>query len=105
MFWVFCIIYYERLGKNPKTETQKRLIMNLGMRNGKMVGTTELNERMNGATVLARLTKWGMEAFKFVNETQANNARDRWRHSVLSETLNFDVIRGSRVWFVRVTTK
>ena len=79
--------------------------MNLGMRNGNMVGTTELNERMNGATVLARLTKWGMEAFKFVNETQAVRARDRWRHSVLNETLSFDIIRGSRVWFVRVSAR
>ena len=79
--------------------------MNLGMRNGKMVGTTELNERMNGATVLARLTKWGMEAFKFANETQAVRARDRWRHSVLNETLSFDIIRGSRVWFVRVSAR
>ncbi len=79
--------------------------MMLGKRNGKMVGTTELNERMNGATVLARLTKWGMEAFKFVNETQAVRARDMWRHSVLNETLSFDIIRGSRVWFVRVSVK
>ena len=79
--------------------------MKLGMRNGKMVGTTELNERMNGATVLARLTKWGMEAFKFVNETAAMRARDRWRHSVMNETLSFDVIRGSRVWFVRVSER
>ena len=79
--------------------------MNLVKRNVKMVGTTELNERMNGATVLARLTKWGMEAFKFVNETQAVNARDRWRHSVMNETLNFDIIHGSRVWYVRVSTR
>ena len=68
--------------------------MNLGMRNGKMVGTTELNERMNGAT-----------AFTYANETQAMRARDRWRHSVMNETLNFDVIRGSRVWFVRVSER
>ena len=79
--------------------------MMLGKRNGKMVGTTELNERAGGATVLARLTNWGMEAFKFVNETQAVRARDRWRHSVLNETLSFDIIRGSRVWFVRVNAK
>ena len=91
--------------EEPKSETLKRLIMNLGKRNGKMVGTTELNERMNGATVLARLTTWGMEAFKFVNETQAVKARDMWRHSVLNETLSFDIIRGSRVWFVRVSTR
>ena len=102
MFFNFCIIYYERLGKNPKTETPKRLIMNLGMRNGKMVGTTELNERMNGVTVLAGLRESGMCAFTYVNETQAMRARDRWRHSVLNETLRFDVIRGSRVWYVRV---
>ena len=79
--------------------------MMLGKRNGKMVGTTELNERAGGATVLARLTKWGMEAFKFVKETQAIRARDRWRHSVFNETLSFDIIRGSRVWFVRVSAK
>jgi len=79
--------------------------MNLGMRNGKMVGTTELNERMNGATVLARLTGYGMSAFTYANETQAMRARDRWRHSVMNETLSFDVIRGSRVWFVRVSER
>ena len=79
--------------------------MNLGMRNGKMVGTVTLNDRGNNATVLARLTKWGMESFKFVNETQAVKARDRWRHSVLNETLNFDIIRPGRCFFVRVTTK
>jgi len=79
--------------------------MNLGMRNGKMVGTVTLNDRGNNSTVLARLTKWGMESFKFVNETQAVKARDRWRHSVLNETLNFDIIRPGRCFFVRVTTK
>ena len=79
--------------------------MMLGKRNGKMVGTVNLNESAGGATVLARLTKWGMEAFKFVNETQAVNARDRWRHSILNESLSFDIIRGSRVWFVRVRAK
>ena len=79
--------------------------MKLGMRNGKMVGTVNLNDRGNNSTVLARLTKWGMESFKFVNETQAVRARDRWRHSVLNETLSFDIIRGSRVWFVRVNAK
>ena len=79
--------------------------MNLGMRNGKMVGTVTLNDRGNNSTVLARLTKWGMESFKFVNETQAVKARDRWRHSVLNETLNFDLIKPGRCWFVRVTTK
>ena len=79
--------------------------MNLGMRNGKMVGTVTLNDRGNNSTVLARLTKWGMESFKFVNETQAVEARDRWRHSVLNETLNFDIIRPGRCFFVRVTTK
>ena len=91
--------------EEPKPITPKRLIMNLGMRNGKMVGTTELNERMNGATVLARLEKYGMTAFTYANETSANNARDRWRHSVMNETLSFDVIRGSRVWFVRVNER
>ena len=79
--------------------------MNLGMRNGKMVGTVTLNDKGNNSTVLARLTKWGMESFKFVNETQAVKARDRWRHSVLNETLNFDIIRPGRCFFVRVTTK
>lgn len=79
--------------------------MNLGMRNGKMVGTVTLNDRGNNSTVLARLTKWGMESFKFVNEIQAVKARDRWRHSVLNETLNFDIIRPGRCFFVRVTTK
>ncbi len=79
--------------------------MNLGMRNGKMVGTVTLNDRGNNSTVLARVTKWGMESFKFVNETQAVKARDRWRHSVLNETLNFDLIKPGRCWFVRVTTK
>ena len=79
--------------------------MNLGMRNGKMVGTVTLNDRGNNSTVLARLTKWGMESFKFVKETQAVKARDRWRHSVLNETLNFDIIRPGRCFFVRVTTK
>ena len=79
--------------------------MNLGMRNGKMVGTVTLNDRGNNSTVLARLTKWGMESFKFVNETQAVKARDRWRHSVLNDTLNFDIIRPGRCFFVRVTTK
>jgi hypothetical protein len=79
--------------------------MNLGMRNGKMVGTVTLNDRGNNSTVLARLTKWGMESFKFVNETQAVKARDRWRHSVLNETLNFDIIHPGRCFFVRVTTK
>ena len=79
--------------------------MNLGMRNGKMVGTTELNERMNGPTVLARQTEYGMSAFTYANETQAMRARDRWRHSVMNETLSFDVIRGSRVWFVRVSER
>ena len=79
--------------------------MMLGKRNGKMVGTVNLNDRGNNSTVLARLTKWGMESFKFVNETQAVRARDRWRHSVLNETLSFDIIRGSRVWFVRVNAK
>jgi len=102
---VFLYNNNERLGKNPKTETPKRLIMNLGMRNGKMVGTTELNERMNGATVLARLTEYGMSAFTYANETSAMRARDRWRHSVMNETLSFDVIRGSRVWFVRVSER
>ena len=79
--------------------------MNLGVRNGKMVGTVTLNDKGNNSTVLARLTKWGMESFKFVNETQAVKARDRWRHSVLNETLNFDIIRPGRCFFVRVTTK
>ena len=79
--------------------------MNLGMRNGKMVGTVNLNDRGSNSTVLARLTKWGMESFKYVNETQAVKARDRWRHSVLNETLNFDLIKPGRCWFVRVTTK
>ena len=79
--------------------------MNLGMRNGKMVGTVTLNDRGNNSTVLARLTKWGMESFKFVNETRGVKARDRWRHSVLNETLNFDIIRPGRCFFVRVTTK
>ena len=79
--------------------------MMLGKRNGKMVGTVNLNDRGNNSTVLARLTKWGMESFKFVNETQAVKARDRWRHSVLNETLSFDIIRGSRVWFVRVSAR
>jgi len=51
------------------------------------------------------LTKWGMESFKFVNETQAVKARDRWRHSILNETLNFDIIHPGRCFFVRVTTK
>ena len=60
---------------------------------------------MNGATVLARLTEYGMSAFTYANETQAMRARDRWRHSVLNETLSFDVIRGSRVWFVRVSER
>ena len=91
--------------KRVLAKTPKRLIMNLGMRNGKMVGTTELNERMNGATVLARLTEYGMSAFTYANETSAMRARDRWRHSVMNETLSFDVIRGSRVWFVRVSER
>ena len=79
--------------------------MMLGKRNGKMVGTTELNERAGGATVLARLTKWGMEAFKFVNETQAVRARDRWRHSILNETLRFEIIHPGRCFFVRVSVR
>ena len=79
--------------------------MMLGKRNGKMVGTVNLNDRGNNSTVLARVTKWGMESFKFVNETQAVKARDRWRHLVLNETLNFDLIKPGRCWFVRVTTK
>tara|TARA_B100001996_G_scaffold22496_1_gene17849 strand:+ start:508 stop:789 length:282 start_codon:yes stop_codon:yes gene_type:complete len=91
--------------EDPKSETLKRLIMNLGKRNGKMVGTVTLNDRGNNSTVLARLTKWGMESFKFVNETQAVKARDRWRHSVLNETLNFDLIKPGRCWFVRVSTR
>ena len=46
-----------------------------------------------------------MTAFTYANETSANNARDRWRNSVMNETLSFDVIRGSRVWFVRVNER
>ena len=79
--------------------------MNLGMRNGKMVGTVNLNDRGSNSTVLARLSKWGMESFKFTNETQAMKARDRWRHSVLNDTLNFDLIKPGRSWFVRVSEK
>ena len=79
--------------------------MNLGMRNGKMVGTVTLNDRGNNSTVLARLTKWGMESFKFVNETQAVRARDKWRHSILNETLRFEIIPPGRCFFVRVSAK
>jgi hypothetical protein len=74
-------------------------------RNGKMIGTVNLNDRGNNSTVLARLTKWGMESFKYVNETQALNALSKWKDSVLNETLSFDIIHPGRSFFIRVTTK
>jgi len=77
----------------------------LGKRNGKMVGTVNLNDRGNNSTVLARLTKYGMESFKYVNETQAVNARNRWRHSILNESLNFEIIQPGRCFFIRVSAK
>ena len=79
--------------------------MMLGKRNGKMVGTVNLNGTRSNVTVLARLTKWGMESFKFVNETQAVKARDRWRHSILNETLRFEIIHPGRCFFVRVSVR
>ena len=79
--------------------------MMLGKRNGKMVGTVNLNDRGSNSTVLARLTKWGMESFKYVNETQAVKARDRWRHSILNETLRFEIIQPGRSFFVRVSVR
>ena len=79
--------------------------MMLGKRNGKMVGTVNLNDRGSNSTVLARLTKWVLESFKFVNETQAVRARDRWRHSILNETLRFEIIQPGRCFFVRVSVR
>jgi len=84
---------------------KREYIMMLGKRNGKMVGTVNLNDRGNNSTVLARLTKWGMESFKYVNETQALNALSKWKDSVLNETLSFDIIHPGRSFFIRVTTK
>jgi hypothetical protein len=84
---------------------KREYIMMLGKRNGKMVGTVNLNDRGNNSTVLARLTKWGMESFKYVNETQALNALSKWKDSVLNETLSFDIIHPGRCFFVRVSVK
>ena len=92
-------------GRTQTDNPKRDLIMMLGKRNGKMVGTVNLNDRGNNSTVLARLTKWGMESFKFVNETQAVKARDRWRHSILNETLSFEIIHPGRCWFIRVSVK
>jgi len=74
-------------------------------RNGKMIGTTKLNERGGNAEVLAKSEKWGMDAFTFVNRTQAVNALSKWKDSTLNETLSFDIIHPGRCWFIRVSAK
>ena len=81
--------------------------MMLGKRNGKMIGTSKLNGRIgnNGDEVLARMTKWGMEIFRFVNETQSVNALHKWSHSILNETMKFEIIHPGRCWYIRVSAK
>jgi len=88
-----------------------RLIMMIDtmsfFKNGKMIGTSKLNGRIgnNGDEVLARTTKWGMEIFRFVNETQAVNLKGFLEDSELNETLSFDIIHPGRCWYIRVNAK